>query len=102
MALDLLFQSEKFRIRNLPGTSLRLGVGLRAVSCCVEVLSFRGYSLHHISYGVHVIAGRTHLSEAPRCLKKAAGYQLSTVISKERNDAHLLGSGESWFWEISH
>lgn len=38
MALDLLHQSGKFRIRHLPGTPLRLRIGLHSGPCCAGVV----------------------------------------------------------------
>lgn len=38
MALDLLHQSGRFRIRHLPGTPLRLRIGLHTGPCCAGVV----------------------------------------------------------------
>lgn len=38
MALDLLHQSGRFRIRHLPGTPLRLRIGIHSGPCCAGVV----------------------------------------------------------------
>jgi len=38
MALDLLHESGKFQIRHLPGTPLRLRIGLHTGPCCAGVV----------------------------------------------------------------
>ncbi|KAL3281128.1 hypothetical protein HHI36_004350, partial [Cryptolaemus montrouzieri] len=38
MALDLLHQSGKFRIRHLPNTPLKLRIGLHTGPCCSGVV----------------------------------------------------------------
>ncbi|XP_065164768.1 retinal guanylyl cyclase 2 isoform X3 [Atheta coriaria] len=110
MALDLLHQSGRFRIRHLPKTPLRLRIGLHTGPCCAGVvgLTMPRYCL----FGDTVNTAsrmestgspwRIHLSTATRArLEKAGGYKLqyrgaTEVKGKGTMDTYWL-SGKAGF-----
>lgn len=62
MALDLLHQSGKFKLRHLPKTQLRLRIGLHTGKCHImpnssyfQVQFNRLFSYFHLSIEVHVV-----------------------------------------------
>ncbi|XP_074040194.1 retinal guanylyl cyclase 2 isoform X2 [Leptinotarsa decemlineata] len=85
MALDLLHQSGRFRIRHLPKTPLRLRIGLHTGPCCAGVvgLTMPRYCLFGDTVNTASrmestgSAWRIHMSEATKNhLERAGGYQI--------------------------
>ncbi|XP_066143154.1 retinal guanylyl cyclase 1 isoform X2 [Euwallacea fornicatus] len=97
MALDLLHESGKFRIRHLPCTPLRLRIGLHTGPCCAGVvgLTMPRYCLFGDTVNTASrmestgAAWRIHLSEATKCrLEKAGGFQI-----EYRGPTEIKGKG---------
>ncbi|GLH04449.1 Guanylate cyclase 32E [Gryllus bimaculatus] len=85
MALDLLHQSGRFRIRHLPGTPLRLRIGIHTGPCCAGVvgLTMPRYCLFGDTVNTASrmestgSAWRIHISEATKeKLDEVGGYHL--------------------------
>ncbi|KAG5881656.1 hypothetical protein JTB14_002151 [Gonioctena quinquepunctata] len=85
MALDLLHQSGRFRIRHLPKTPLRLRIGLHSGPCCAGVvgLTMPRYCLFGDTVNTASrmestgSAWRIHMSEVTKnYLERAGGYQI--------------------------
>ncbi|KAJ8956891.1 hypothetical protein NQ318_014308 [Aromia moschata] len=95
MALDLLHQSGTFCIRHLPGTPLRLRIGLHSGPCCAGVvgLTMPRYCLFGDTFCYLFrslgSAWRIHLSEATKKrLERAGGYQI-----EYRGPTEIKGKG---------
>ncbi|KAF5285585.1 hypothetical protein FQR65_LT13118, partial [Abscondita terminalis] len=98
MALDLLHQSGRFRIRHLPRTPLRLRIGLHTGPCCSGVvgLTMPRYCLFGDTVNTASrmestgAAWRIHLSETTKeRLERAGGYQL-----EYRGPTEIKGKGK--------
>ncbi|KAF5287948.1 hypothetical protein FQA39_LY15586 [Lamprigera yunnana] len=98
MALDLLHQSGRFRIRHLPRTPLRLRIGLHTGPCCSGVvgLTMPRYCLFGDTVNTASrmestgAAWRIHLSETTKDrLERAGGYQL-----EYRGPTEIKGKGK--------
>ncbi|KAJ9581584.1 hypothetical protein L9F63_023231, partial [Diploptera punctata] len=98
MALDLLHQSGRFKIRHLPYTPLRLRIGLHTGPCCAGVvgLTMPRYCLFGDTVNTASrmestgSAWRIHLSQATKeQLDQVGGYQL-----EYRDEIDVKGKGK--------
>ncbi|CAH1404730.1 unnamed protein product [Nezara viridula] len=98
MALDLLHQSGKFRIRHLPFTPLRLRIGLHTGPCCAGVvgLTMPRYCLFGDTVNTASrmessgSAWRIHISDATKNkLEESGGYHIEC-----RGQTELKGKGK--------
>ncbi|KAJ4428491.1 Retinal guanylyl cyclase 1, partial [Periplaneta americana] len=98
MALDLLHQSGRFKIRHLPYTPLRLRIGLHTGPCCAGVvgLTMPRYCLFGDTVNTASrmestgSAWRIHMSQATKeQLEKVGGYQLEC-----RGEIDVKGKGK--------
>ncbi|PSN34035.1 hypothetical protein C0J52_17493 [Blattella germanica] len=106
MALDLLHQSGRFKIRHLPYTPLRLRIGLHTGPCCAGVvgLTMPRYCLFGDTVNT---ASRMESTATKEQLDEVGGYQLEyrdEIDVKGKGKMHtywLLGKSDSSSGDVS-